>query len=137
MTTGAAAIRGRRRPPSRTRSASALGLFFVAAGVNHFVAPRAYRKIVPPGFGDPGLLVAVSGVAEIAGGLAALVPATRRASGWGLMALLVAVFPANIHMARHPEAVPGLRVPRVLLWLRLPLQPLMVWWAWAATHPSR
>jgi uncharacterized membrane protein len=119
------------------RSARALGLFFIAAGVNHFVIPRPYRRIVPPGFGDPALLVAVSGVAEIAGGVAALVPATRRASGWGLMALLVAVFPANIHMARHPEAIPGLRVPGVLLWLRLPLQPLMVWWAWTATRLPR
>ena len=132
-----ARIRGRRHASGRSRSARALGLFFIAAGVNHFVVPRPYRKIVPPGLGDPALLVAVSGVAEVAGGLAALVPATRRASGWGLMALLVAVFPANIHMARHPEAIPGLRVPRVLLWLRLPLQPLMVWWAWTATHPPR
>jgi uncharacterized membrane protein len=120
-------------PPSRSRRL--LGAFFITAGVNHFVMPRPYERIVPPGYGDPRLLVKVSGVAEVAGGAGVLIAPTRRAAGWGLIALLAAVFPANVHMARHPEQVPGLRVPRALLWLRLPLQPLMMWWAWAATRP--
>lgn len=118
----------------RSRLRVLLGLFFLGAGVNHFVLPRAYEKIVPPGFGDPATLVAVSGAAELAGGLGVFHPATRRAAGWGLIALLVAVFPANVHMARRPDSIPGLRVPPALLWLRLGLQPLMIWWAWAVTH---
>ena len=124
----------RTTPTRRNRSRIALGAFFSASGINHFVMPRAYRAIVPPGFGDPALVVAVSGVAEIAGGLGVLLPATRRASGWGLVALLIAIFPANIHMAVNPDQIKGLKVPRPLLWLRLPLQPAMMWWAWSATR---
>jgi uncharacterized membrane protein len=110
----------------------ALGLIFIAAGVNHFVTPRHYRKIMPPGWGDPATLVAVSGVAEIAGGLGVLVPRTRRYAGLGLVALLAAVFPANLHMARNPEEFR--RIPRGALYARLPLQPLMMWWAWRTTR---
>lgn len=112
-----------------------LGLFFIAAGVNHFVMPRPYEAIVPPRFPDAKLCVRISGVAEIAGGVGALLPATRRLAGWGLIALLAAVFPANLHMALHPDAIPGLKIPRPLLWLRLPLQPLMMRWAWSVTRP--
>ncbi len=119
---------------ARSRSRRLLSLFFVGGGINHFVMPDPYQRIVPPGLGEPATLVAVSGVAEIAGGVGVLLAPTRRAAGWGLIALLVAVFPANLHMARHPEQIPGLKIPRALLWLRLPLQPLMMWWAWTATR---
>ena len=84
--------------------------------------------------------VAVSGVAEIVGALAVIAPATRRPfARWWLIALLVAVFPANVHMAVSPEQVKGLdldRIPRWTLWARLPLQPLCVWWVWRATAGS-
>jgi uncharacterized membrane protein len=120
--------------PGIDRSRRALSLFFIGAGINHFALPRPYEHIVPPGMGDPAKLVAISGIAEIAGGVGVLLPPTRRAAGWGLMALLIAVFPANIYMALAPEKIPGARkIPRVLLWLRLPLQPLMIWWVWAST----
>ena len=79
----------------------------------------------------------ISGAAEIAGGLAVLHPATRRAGRWWLLALLVAVFPANVHMAVSPEQVPGLdlkKIPRWALWARLPLQPLAMLWTWRATR---
>lgn len=109
-----------------------LGLFFIGSGVNHFVIPRAYKRIVPPGIGDPGTLVVASGVAEIAGGLAVFLRHTRRPAGLGLIALLAAVFPANVHMARNPEQFH--RIPRWALYARLPLQPLMMWWAWRATR---
>jgi uncharacterized membrane protein len=113
-----------------TRTQRLIGLVFVGAGVNHFVVPRPYREIVPPGFGDPARVVALSGVAEIAGGAGFLLPATRRPAGLGLLALLVAVFPANLHMARNPERFP--RIPRWALYARLPLQPLMMSWVWRA-----
>ena len=86
-----------------TRSQRVTGLLFLGAGINHFAMPRPYRQIVPPGFGDPARVVAISGVAEIAGGVGVLVPRTRRLAGLGLIALLVAVFPANLYMARNPE----------------------------------
>jgi uncharacterized membrane protein len=105
---------------------------FIGAGVNHFVMPRAYEAIVPPSMKSSAKsLVAVSGVAEVAGGVGVLLPWTRRLAGLGLIALLAAVFPANLHMARAPERFS--KIPRWALYARLPLQPLMMWWAWTAT----
>jgi uncharacterized membrane protein len=120
--------------PRRRRPPRVLGALFIAAGVNHFAMPRPYRRIVPPGFGDPATLVVVSGVAEVAGGLGVLAHRTRRLSGLGLIALLAAVFPANLHMARNPHEFD--RIPRWALYARLPLQPLMAWWVWRATRPA-
>jgi uncharacterized membrane protein len=114
------------------RGAGLLGLVFVGAGLNHFAMPRPYRRIVPPGWGDPGTLVTVSGVAEVAGGLGVLLSPTRRLAGFGLIALLAAVFPANLHMARNPHEFH--RIPRWALYARLPLQPLMMWWVWRTTR---
>lgn len=104
--------------------------FFMVAGLNHFVNPAFYRSIIPPGFPHPALLVAISGVCEMAGGLALLVRRVRRLAGWGLIALLVAVIPANVYMAFHPDHVPGLNVPQWLLWARLPLQAVLIMWVW-------
>jgi uncharacterized membrane protein len=121
----------------KRRSHNVLGLLFVGAGVNHFVMPRPYRRIVPPGLaGRVGAdtLVTVSGVAEVAGGLGVLLPRTRRLSGLGLIALLAAVFPANLYMARNPGEFH--RIPRLALYARLPLQPLMMWWVWRVTRPD-
>jgi uncharacterized membrane protein len=107
--------------------------FFISGGVNHFAMPGPYRQIVPPRLrGQAKRVVEVSGVAEVAGGLGVLLPATRRLSGLGLIALLAAVFPANLYMARTPEDFP--KLPRWALYARLPLQPLMMWWAWRATR---
>jgi uncharacterized membrane protein len=110
-----------------------LGAFFIAAGVNHFVNPRYYEAIVPPALkGDARRVVQVSGVAELLGGLGVLLPFTRRLSGIGLVALLAAIFPANLYIAREPEHFR--KVPRWALYARLPLQPLMMMWAWRATR---
>jgi uncharacterized membrane protein len=116
-----------------SRSRRLLGAFFLAAGANHFRSPRFYEAIVPPSLQhDARRVVQVSGVAELAGGLGVLVPRTRRLSGLWLMILLAAVFPANLHMAREPERFE--RMPRWALFARLPLQPLMMVWAWKATR---
>ena len=110
-----------------------LAAFFISSGVNHFVSPRFYVAIVPPRLAhEAKRVVDVSGVAEILGGLGVLLPGTRRSAGVGLMALLAAVFPANVYMARTPERFH--RIPRWALYARLPLQPLMMWWAWRATR---
>jgi len=115
-------------------SGTALALFFIGAGVNHFVIPGTYKQIVPPGIGDPATLVRVSGVAEIAGGVGVLLPRTRGLAGLGLIALLATVFPANVYMARNPGKFK--KIPAWALYARLPLQPLMMWWAWRATRPA-
>jgi len=118
---------------SRSRSRGLLSAFFISAGVNHFVNPRAYEAIVPPSLADrKGPVVQVSGVAEILGGVGVLLPFTRRASGAALIVLLAAIFPANLYMARDAERFE--RIPRWALLARLPLQPLMMWWAWRATR---
>ena len=103
----------------------------MGAGVLHFTSTDAYVGVVPPYLPAPRALVLISGVGEIAGGVAVLAPALRRPAGYFLIALLIAVFPANVHMALHPQDLPG--VPPSLLWLRLPLQALLVAWVWSAT----
>ncbi|HEV7585353.1 MAG TPA: hypothetical protein VGO14_06200 [Solirubrobacteraceae bacterium] len=110
-----------------------LAAFFVGSGVNHFVMPRAYERMVPPSLRDQAReVVAVSGVAEIVGGLAVLPIRTRSVAGRGLVALLAAIFPANLYMARSPARFR--KVPPWALYARLPLQPMMMWWAWRATR---
>ena len=110
-----------------------LSLGMVAMGVLHLARPEPFVRVMPPYLPVPGLLVALSGVAEVAGGLGLLFPRTRRWAGWGLAALFVAVFPANVDMALHPS----MGIPPWLLWLRLPLQiPLVLWALWAGLTPA-
>lgn len=118
------------------RSRLALTAFFSFMGTLHFVIPRQFEATVPKGI-PAKEAVAVSGVAEIAGGLMVLHPVTRRLGRWWLLALLISVFPANVHMAVNPEQIRGLdlrKVPRWTLWARLPLQPLAMLWVWRATR---
>jgi len=99
------------------------GVMWVLAGAMHFVARRRYEAIMPPYVPAHREMVQASGAAEIAGGLLLLTPGLERAARWWLLALLVAVFPANVHMALHPEDIRGLPpIPRWLLWARLPFQ---------------
>ena len=112
----------------------ALSAFFVVAGANHFVNPDFYVAIMPPYLPAHLALVHVSGVFEILGGLGVLVPAVRALAGWGLVLLLVAVFPANLHMALHPELFSDL--PTFALYARLPVQILFIAWAYWATRPE-
>ncbi|RKG89665.1 DoxX family protein [Corallococcus terminator] len=104
-----------------------LALFMVVAGVTHFRKPRMFMSIMPPYLPYPRELVLLSGVAEVLLGVLLVVPQTTRLAAWGLVALFVAVFPANVHMARHPEKFRT--IPKALLWLRLPLQGVLILWA--------
>jgi uncharacterized membrane protein len=102
----------------------------------HFVKPRAYKAIVPPYLPAPEALVYASGVAEIAGGVGLMVPSVRRGAGWWLIATLLAVFPANVHMALNPgqfHKVPG---GAPALWARLPLQLGFIGWVLGAMRGS-
>ncbi len=106
-----------------------LALFFVLAGFNHFRDPALYLAMMPPFLPAPELLNWVSGAAEMLGGVGVLIPKVRRAAGFGLIALLFAVFPANVHVALqgHMEGVGG---PPWALWARLPFQVLFIAWVW-------
>jgi uncharacterized membrane protein len=113
-----------------------LALAMVAAGVNHFVMPAPYVAMMPGYLPAPLALVYISGVAEAAGGLGLLLPATRRAAGWGLIALFVAIFPANLNMALHHVPLGTLVLPDWALWGRLPLQLVLIAWAWWCSAPT-
>jgi len=110
-----------------------LAAFWIVAGTMHFVIPRSYRSIVPPPLARwKNELVVVTGAAEIAGGLAVLPDRTRRGARWWLLATLVAVFPANMHMALNARDFP--KIPEPALWARLPFQGLFAWLTWRGTR---
>jgi uncharacterized membrane protein len=114
-----------------------LTVVMVLAGINHFAMPDAYVAMVPDALPAPAMLVALSGVAEIAGGLGLVLPQTRRLAAWGLIALFVAVFPANINMAINQLPLGGHELPAWALWGRLPLQVLLIAWAYRYARAPR
>lgn len=101
---------------------------FIAAGVNHFVRPDFYVRIMPPYLPWHIELVYLSGLAEIALGAALLIPRLTTAAAWGLIALLVAVFPANVHMAMNADQFA--EYSPLMLWVRLPVQFVLIAWAY-------
>jgi uncharacterized membrane protein len=111
-----------------------LAAFFINVGVDHFVNPDFYLNIMPPSFPLHAEAVYISGLFEIIGGIAVLIPRLRKMAGWGLVALLVAVYPANIYMAITPQAFPD--IPVALLYVRLALQFVFFYWAYSVTKPA-
>jgi uncharacterized membrane protein len=108
------------------------GPLFVFTGTMHFVIPKVYESIMPDYLPAHRQLVYASGVAEIAGGLGAMNERTKRAASWLNIATLLAVFPANLNMALHPERYPDVPGGRTSLLMRLPGQALLIAWAYAA-----
>ena len=112
-----------------------LGVFYIGAGIAHFVNPEAYLPIMPDYLPAHIVLIYVSGVAEVLGGVGVLVPKTRRAAAWGLVALLLAVWPANIHMAVENVPLFGAEEGAgALNWVRVAFQPVLIAWAWWYTR---
>lgn len=123
-------FRGMSSSRKQTVARWVLAGFFVVAGVNHFLAPEIYLGMMPAWLPGKQAANIVSGAAEIAGGVGLLVPKLRRAAAWGLIALLVLIFPANVQVALQ-GSMPGLEgAPSWLLWLRLPFQAVFVAWVW-------
>jgi uncharacterized membrane protein len=116
---------------AQTISCWVLALVMVAAGANHFLSPEPYVHMIPAWLPAPDALVLVSGLAEIAGGLGLMLRKTRRLAAWGLIALFIAVFPANLNMAIHHLTLGGRALPAWALWARLPLQLVLIAWAWS------
>lgn len=121
----------------RNRHHILLAAIFVFAGAMHFLVPRSYMAIMPPWVPYRLEAVYLSGLLEILGGLALLVSPTRRAAGLALIALLIAVFPANIQMLVNAMASGASPFHLTLLWLRLPLQPLLIVWVYRAAVTTR
>jgi uncharacterized membrane protein len=113
-----------------------IAAFFTVAGANHFIAPDFYLPMMPGYLPWPMALIYLSGVAEIVGGIGVLIPKWRKWAGWWLIAVLIAIFPANIHMLIHDVPLAGRHLPSWVLWTRLPLQLVMIAWVYVSTIPS-
>jgi uncharacterized membrane protein len=128
--------KGHKNPNDSAATAArvTLAFFFVAAGTLHFVFHSYYRAIVPQYLPAPGTLVTVSGIAEIIGGIGLLVPRLRRPAGTGLIILLIALLPANVEMLHLYRAGGGSWWWQLVLWLRLPVQAILIWWVWRVSR---
>ena len=108
-----------------------MALCYVLAGLNHFRNPRLYYKIIPPFFKNPRLINGISGLAEIIFGILLCIPATSKFAAMGIILLLITVFPANVFMYTNDKARLGL--PKWMLMIRLPLQIVLIIWAYQYT----
>ncbi len=108
-----------------------MGVTYILAGLNHFKNPKIYHSIMPPFIPAPGFMIFMSGVIEVLLGMAVMWPPTTSLAAWGIIALLVAILPPHIYMIQQKEQWP--KIPSWLLWLRLPLQGLLIFWAYLYT----
>ena len=111
-----------------------LAVAIIIVGITHFIRPEQYARIVPPQFPHPVALVYISGVFEILGGIGLMIPLVSVAAAWGLIALFIAVFPANINQAIHSIPIEGIPHHPLLYWFRLPFQAVFIAWAWWYTR---
>ena len=111
-----------------------LAIFMIGAGTMHFANPAFFLKIVPPYLPLHKELVLVSGVCEVLLGILLLIPQTSRMAAWGIVALLIAVFPANIYLFQNQDLMPASPVVHLL---RLPLQGVFILWAYWHTRPAK
>jgi uncharacterized membrane protein len=119
----------------RTKMIQQIGLYLMSflytiAGINHFIKPKFYLAIMPPYIPAHELMVLLSGIAELVLGIGLLFPLTRALAAWGIILLLLAVLPANVYMITSEKFS---KIPTWILWLRLPLQFLLIWWAYIYT----
>ncbi|WP_013324852.1 DoxX family protein [Gloeothece verrucosa] len=113
------------------------GIFAVClmiVGTTHFIRPDQYARIIPPQLPEPFTLVYLSGIFEILGGIGLLIPFISVFAAWGLIALFIAVFPANINQALHSIPIEGIPHHPLLYWFRLPFQAVLIAWAWWYTQ---
>lgn len=114
-----------------------MALFYILGGVNHFINAQFYMPMMPPYLPWHAALVFLSGVAELGLGIAVLIPSLRRIAAWGIILLLIAILPANIHIALHNIPVFGATEGAgVWNWVRLPVQGVLILWAWWYTRPD-
>ena len=111
-----------------------LAIFMIAAGIMHFVNPAFFLKIMPPYLPLHKELVLVSGVCEVLLGVLLLLPKCSHLAAWGIIALLIAVFPANLYVFQHQDILPA---PPLIHLLRLPLQVVFILWAYWNTRPTK
>jgi uncharacterized membrane protein len=122
--------------PVKTFFRGLLGVLMVSAGLYHFVNPEPYLMMMPDYLPGHEALVFISGVFEVLLGAALFVPKFRVLAGWGLIALLIAVWPANIYMASEGIQPPGMAMSPTVAWVRVAFQAVFIYWAWAITRPD-
>ena len=108
-----------------------MAVIYMLAGLNHFRVPWLYKKMIPPALPSPKVLNILSGLAEFISGFALCIPTLSPYAAWGIVALLIALFPANVYMYTNDKAALGL--PKWIRLLRLPLQLALIYWAWLYT----
>jgi uncharacterized membrane protein len=114
-----------------------LAVSIIIVGITHFLTPEQYARIVPPPF-PPLASVYISGFFEILGGIGLSIPYVSVAAAWGLVALFIGVFPANIYMTLHNIQIDGIPHSQALYWARLPLQAVFIAWAyWYTRQPEK
>jgi uncharacterized membrane protein len=113
-----------------------LSISLIIVGTTHFIKPEQFAKIVPPQLPYPFELVYISGFFEILGGIGLLIPLVSVAAAWGIIALFIAVFPANINQAINSIPIEGIPHHPLLYWFRLPFQAVLIAWAWRYTKTS-
>lgn len=104
-----------------------IGALFVLAGANHFRKPKIYERIIPPYIPAKGTMVMISGIAEMILGFMILTPESQKIGAWGIIALLILFIPVHIYMLQNEKA--GMKLPKWVLILRIPLQFLLMVWA--------
>ena len=112
-----------------------ISAFFLVGGIGHFVSAELFVAIMPAYLPFHYELVILSGVFEIIGAIALQISKTRLYAAYGLIALCIAVFPANLNMALHPEQFAN--IPVAALYFRLPMQLVMIWFIWWSVKPER
>jgi len=108
-----------------------MAVLYILAGINHFRVPRIYIRMIPSSLPAPKMLNAISGAAEILLGILLCIPQFTPAAAWGIVVLLIAIFPSNVYMYTNDKA--GMGLPKWIRLARLPLQLLLIWWAYLYT----
>jgi uncharacterized membrane protein len=121
-------------PTGRDKMRVAAGVAFIVASIPHFTSPERYLPMMPPFVPAPRMMISVSGVAELLGGIGMLIPRTARLASWWLAALLLAIFPANIYVAISGVNAAGLPSSPWYTWSRLPFQLVFLWWVLASVR---
>jgi uncharacterized membrane protein len=124
-------------PTRRDKMRVAAGVAFIIASLPHFFSPERYLPMMPPFVPAPLTMIYVSGVAELLGGIGLLIPFTARLAAWGLVVMLIAIFPANIYVALSGENAAGLPSSPWYTWSRLPFQIVFIWWVIEAMRRDR
>ena len=108
-----------------------MSALYIIAGFNHFIRPKIYLRMMPPSLPNHPLLNYLSGAAEIILGACLLAPNLQSMAAWGIIILLILIFPANVYMLTSGKFN---KIPKWILWARLPLQLVLIWWAFSFTY---